>query len=143
MTRVHTYLYAPILAMVLFVGGWLALGTQAFLQPHAIVYYQRGDEIVGGFDRATPFGSVWAYWSSECQSTVSGIERRDSGQAYYQEAADPVIYAVVGPVLDCFRDGYPVIFRHTWQVKLFGVVPLRPVELVQVVELPPIVEDVK
>lgn len=129
---------APIAAMAIFIGAWVMVGTGAFLKPGPIAYAtDHNGNLVAIWNREVPWGVVWLDWETECKSTQSKIERRVSGRSRYQESGEPVIYEVSHEVADCFSDGVPVLMRHEWQEHLFGLIPLRPIEMAYTVELPP------
>ena len=115
---------------------YMALSSSVFLKPGEITYVLEDASVYASWVRDTPFGSVWANWVTECSSSNTGLERRASGVAYYQQTDNVVSYEVAGPLAECFKDGGIVTIVHKWQVLAFNWLPLWPQTFQYTVDIP-------
>jgi hypothetical protein len=121
----------PVLAILLF-ALWYAVPSSLFMQP--ISWKLTGNEV--RFVRITPYGDVIANWKSEITLiNRDGFECYGSGTSFYQEEpTNTVSYELGDWARRCIEAGPPFTIRQTWQVVLFDIIPLRPTEIIIVVE---------
>lgn len=120
------------LAASLLLLVWACVPSSVFLKP---VSWRLDGELVR-FVRETPFGDVSANWESEI-TLIDGdnFECYGSGQAIYQvEPTNAVTYNIGTWARRCLDAGPPFTVRHTWQVVLFDLIPLRKTSVTLVVE---------
>jgi len=116
-------------------GLWLFVGSHLFLKPIAL----RLDGYDFIFLRETPFGDVDAKWSAEMVLMDRGDTRFDSyecdlgnGRRMFQESEHNLVTgSLTSSAKPCVEAGPPMVFRASYQVMLFGLIPLRPVYFVQ------------
>lgn len=132
------------LFFVMLAIAWLALPSSVFLKPEAIIY----DGRIVTLQRQTPLGSVTSSWDRElyvvgthleCHAPTSLAQhQRVSGRVdpeTGETVAENAVTWIEGDwALPCLMAEPPIIATHTWQVKLFGLIPLRPVRLVATIE---------
>lgn len=126
----------PIVAAV----GWVVLPSAWFIDPVAVHYDGREVTII----RRVPHGPMYATWSREMH--VVGTERDCyapdvssyvmpfRGGRDTQSAEITATYREGGWALPCLTAEPPIIAVHTWQVRLFGIIPLRPVRTTATIE---------
>lgn len=136
---------SPLIALMISIAAWWAIGTGFFFDPGLIRYAKtQNDEIVGYWSPQLRFGAMKIEWRTECESELSKIERLARGSYNYTEHPKEVSFFRVSPAIDdCFSDGTPVLMWHRWQAWLFGIVPLRPIEVEYVVAQPPVAIDIE
>lgn len=143
-------LFFVVLALI-----WLALPSSAFLRPEAVIY----DGRMVTLQRQTPWGDVSSTWDRElyvvgtqleCHAPTSlaqhqPVEGHIDPETGSQIAENTVTWVEGDWALPCLMAEPPIIATHTWQVRLFGLIPLRPVRLVATIEksLPPICDRVR
>lgn len=124
--------------------AWLALPSSVFLKPEAIIY----DGRIVTLQRQTPLGSVTSTWDRElyvvgthleCHAPTSLAQhQRVSGRVdpeTGETVAENTVTWIEGDwALPCLMAEPPIIATHTWQVRLFGLIPLRPVRLVATID---------
>jgi len=122
----------------LLIAVWLILPSSAFIRPVGLSIYD--GRIL--FTRATPLGSVYAYWGTEVQSSLGECHAPDvPSRTFYQSrsgsgiADSPgrtkhgeltVVFGIHPLLKPCIPDGgerFVVVDTH--QVLIFGVIPLR------------------
>ena len=116
-------------------GLWFSIGSHLFLKPIAL----RMDGYSYTFLRETPFGDVDAKWWAEMTLLDRGDTRFDSyecnlgnGRRMFQVSEnDLVTGSLTSSAGPCVDAGPPMVFRASYQVMLFGLIPLRPVYFVQ------------
>ena len=123
---------------------WLALPSSAFLRPEAIIY----DGRMVTLQRQTPWGAVTSTWDRELYVVGTHLEcHAPTRTAHHQrvtghidpetgnQIAENTVTWVEGDwALPCLMAKPPIIATHAWQVRLFGLIPLRPVRLVATIE---------
>lgn len=122
---------------------WLAIPSSVFIWPKAMIY----DGRIATLQRETPFGPVYTEWNREMY--VSGthmechaparIERHQKVPGDLGDDGNPVGENTVTWIegdwaIPCLRAEPPIIVTNTWRVLLFGIVPLRPTQLVTTIE---------
>lgn len=132
------------LFFVLLAFTWLALPSSAFLRPEAVIY----DGRMVTLQRQTPWGAVTSTWDRELYVVGTHLEchaptrtehhQRVAGhvdpETGKQIAENTVTWVEGDWALPCLTAEPPIIATHTWQVRLFGLIPLRPVRLVTTIE---------
>lgn len=105
---------------------WFALPSSLFIYPVSMAV--EDDGMVTSV-RRTPFGAVEADWTARIVvSHNNGYICAATGTAYYtQVPGDLVRYRIGAWALPCIEAGPPLVITYTRQVKLFGLIPLRPV----------------
>lgn len=120
------------LAVVVFLMiAWLSLGTDFLLRVVSVHYGRDYTTIV----RGTPYGEVYADWSIEARVVATGIECPESGTATYQfRPDDTVTYPTPQKLKPCLIEQGGVVVVQTWRAWLFGVIPLRPTQLITILD---------
>lgn len=113
--------------------AWLVGSTGMVISPSGIHYSGRDVTFV----RATPFGDVLAEWSTEIRVSATGRECHSGTHLaeYQQEPDDTVIYELGDWANKCLEEGPPLVVVNTIQAKLFGLIPLRPIRIVSIIEV--------
>ena len=122
-----------MISMLILITLWLVLSTDLVLRPTAIHY----DKTTVTLVRETPFGPVWARHSTVIKIAGTNEQCVNSGaMEKYEPIEDNVDTYELGSWADrCINIGPPLIFVDTWQVMLFGIIPIRPYQLVTVLEI--------
>lgn len=133
-------IFWTLLTGLLLMVAWLTCSTQ-FLMGVEDIHYD-GDQVT--FVRTTPFGDVWAEWTTEIRVSRESKECHSGRhRALYQqipegnaEGATPhtVNYSLGPWATPCLNFGPPLIIVNSWQAYLFGVIPLRPHHLTTIVD---------
>lgn len=133
-----------IMALVVLAGIlWAAVPSSVFLDPIAVYYDGRTVTLV----RRTPYGPVQADWSRELHVVGTELECHapsilvrirpvdgDIGEDGKRAGENTIIYDAGDWALPCLRSEPPIIATHTWQVKVLGLIPLRPVRITGTIE---------
>jgi hypothetical protein len=104
--------------------AYFVLPSRLFLDVQNITYTGRDAVMV----RHTPLGEVTARWHTEVVPEADdAADCSASGEAPYQvEKLDTVRFTADPRLWPCIDAGPPYAIRDSWQVLLFGMVPLRP-----------------
>lgn len=113
--------------------AWLVGSTGMVIVPSGIHYSGRDVTFV----RATPFGDMLAEWSTEIRVSSTGRECYSGTHlAEYQQKPDnTVVYELGEWANKCLEEGPPLVIVNTIQAKLFGIIPLRPISIVSIIEV--------
>lgn len=128
----YTVMYF-LMALMMLATSWFVVSTDMFVRPTGIFYDGRKVTLV----RQTPFGDMQGRWWTEIRVANSGLEC-DTGPhfaPYQQEPDDTVTYYLGEWATPCIEEGPPLVIVDTWQVLLFDLIPLRPVEMTTVIKL--------
>ena len=130
----YTILYL-LLSVALTASTWLLVGTDLLIRPQAIKY--DGKNVT--FVRKTPFGDIWANWTTEIRVSETSLECHSPlGRSVYQRIDGDTVSWELGAWADpCLSNGPPLVIVDSWQALIFGVLPLRPTHLVTVVDMTP------
>ena len=118
------------LAIIVFLMiSWLTVGTDVLLRVASMNYGLEYTTIV----RSTPYGEVFADWAIEARVVETGIECPENGTATYQKREDDTVtYPTPDKLKPCLAELSQVVVVQTWRAWLFGIIPLRPTQLVTI-----------
>ena len=124
-----------LLSVALTASTWLLVGTDLLIRPQAIKY--DGKNVT--FVRKTPFGDIWANWTTEIRVSETSLECHSPlGRSVYQRIDGDTVSWELGAWADpCLSNGPPLVIVDSWQALIFGVLPIRPTHLVTVIDALP------
>lgn len=120
---------AVLFVAALLMGAWLAVPTRLFFDPHGVRIDGHTVTVLRRFPLSPPlrmpvvrYREVVRPLSGELPPCVDAAEfrYRDNGEGFAQWDLEPW-------AARCMTGDY--LWRATWSARLFGVIPLRPVEL--------------
>ena len=124
-------LFYTLACMAFIMMAWVVVGTDFFLRVSSVSYGPKYTTIV----RDTPFGEIQADWVIEARVADPEIECPASGSALYQKKIDnTVTYQTPSQLQACLESKSQVVVVRSWSAKLFGVVPLRPTQLITIID---------
>lgn len=114
-------------AVVLALVAWVSTPSAMFFNPVSLTL--EGERLT--FVRDTPFGEVNILWIGEIiLLDQDNFECSGQGNRMAQVADGNVVSANIGVwARPCIEAGAPFILRYQYQVVLWGLIPLRPVEI--------------
>ena len=122
-------LFWTLAIMVFLMVSWLMVGTDVLLRVASMRYGPEYTTIV----RSTPYGEVYADWAIEARVIATGVECPDNGTAVYQQAEDDTVtYPTPMKLKPCLAEVSQVVVVQTWRAWLFGMIPLRPTQVVTI-----------
>ena len=124
--------FYTLVGMVMLLAGSLIFSTSLLIRPLAIHY--NGAEVT--FVRETPFGEVLGEWSTEIRVAATGRECSSGTHlsTYQEEPNNTVNWRLGVWAAPCLEAGPPLVIVDTWRALLFGVIPIRPVQIVTVID---------
>ena len=127
--------YTSFGASLSLVALWFGVGTEAFISAPQLKI--EGETVY--FTRQTPFGDVTARWHSEIVVLDGSGYECTSGDwliANYQKIkGNAVSYTIGDWALPCLARGADYTITTTRQAILFGVLPLRPMLTVDLINV--------
>jgi len=131
MIKILYGLFYTLAGLAFIMMAWVVMRTDVFLRVSSVSYGPKYTTIV----RDTPFGEIQADWVIEARVAEPQIECPASGSALYQKKIDnTVTYQTPLSLQECFASKSQVIVVQSWSAKLFGVVPLRPTQLITIID---------
>ena len=122
------FMTAAVAVMVL----WLVTPSAMFFNPLSLAL--AGDQMT--LVRDTPFGDVRIDWIGEITLlNQDNYECGGSGRRIAQDEKSNAVTLKIGAwAKPCLDAGAPFVLRYQYQVRLFGLIPLRPTGISLVVE---------
>lgn len=111
-------------AVVIAMTVWICTPSTMFFNPISLTL--EGDQLT--FVRDTPFGDVPIDWIGEITLLdEDNFECAGSGRRIAQNEKSGLITGKIGAwAKPCLDAGAPFILRYQYQVRLLGLIPLRP-----------------
>lgn len=120
---------AVLIVVALLMGAWLAVPTRLFFDPHSVQIDGTRVTVFRRFPLHPPFDIPVIRYREVVRPLDGGLppcidtaefRYRDNGQGFAQ-------WDIAPWAARCMAGGY--IWRAVWSARLFGIIPLRPVEL--------------
>ena len=130
MIKVLTRIISLFAVIALTLFAWVMTPSALFLNP--LYFSLEGTKQTT--IRETPFGDVDVRWVGEI-TMADGTECTGHGQYIAQDQPGNMVITTIQPwAMDCINAGPPFVLRYRLQVMLFGIIPLRPVDMVTTVD---------
>ena len=124
-------LFYTLAGLAFIMMAWVVMRTDVFLRVSSVSYGPKYTTIV----RDTPFGEIQADWVIEARVADPEIECPASGTSIYQTIpSNSVTFFTPLSLQECFASTSQVVVVQSWSAKLFGVVPLRPTQLITIID---------